>query len=81
MEGSKYSQHNQSNNITCMIILSHIGRILSRWDMYLSPFTQKIKQMDNIGKCDFYPSNLESRIGQLSLSGTAQKNKISQAIL
>jgi len=28
MEGTKYSQHNQTDNITCMIILSHITRIL-----------------------------------------------------
>jgi len=26
MEGTKYAQHNQSNNITCISLLSHIGR-------------------------------------------------------
>jgi hypothetical protein len=26
MEGTKYAQHNQSNNITCIILLSHIDQ-------------------------------------------------------
>jgi len=30
MEGTKYTQYKRTGNITCMILLSHISRILSR---------------------------------------------------
>jgi len=32
MEGTKYAQHNQSNNITCISPLSHIGQNYARME-------------------------------------------------
>jgi len=88
MVGIKYTQHNQTENITCMKVLSHISHILSRLGYVAFTFCLE-NQADGLGipqskkraKKQHFTTTIQSDITYVVAISSLTHNRIFSTVL